>query len=191
MLNQARVHEVENGLRVNDGDTSGPIFTGGPASPVGLDFPVGTYYVQNVASGPFVWKKWNVGVNDWIKVQSMDFYQSLSALPETSTTSQTTFLNKLTLTTPSLPLGNYRLGWKYDWRTSGNRLIDVRIQRNAADIFLRKNYQTVNDELPYGSGFLPIDAISGIQTFTLDFKVGGNNTTVYMQNAYFEFWRIS
>ena len=191
-LNQARVHEVENGLRINDGDSQGPIFTGGPLSPVGLDFPIGTFYVQNNGTGAVIWRKYAAGVNDWVKAQPMDFYQAVSAAAETSTTSTTTFLNKLTLTTPSLPLGDYRLAWRYNWRTlAANRFLEERVQRNGANIATAIRLNANVAARPSDSSFVNLLAISGVQTFTLDFKVNGSGTTVYMSAAELELWRIA
>jgi hypothetical protein len=47
--------------------TNGPHFNGGPTSPVGQGLPVNTVYVQNTASGIFIWQKFGAGdtITDW------------------------------------------------------------------------------------------------------------------------------
>lgn len=64
-----KAHEVNQGLLVNDlqsGNTiEGPFYTGGPSSPVGLNLPTQTIYVQNTVTGIVIWEKFNTGVNDW------------------------------------------------------------------------------------------------------------------------------
>lgn len=76
MIDANKAHEVTDGLIVNDennGDLiEGPFYTGGPSSPVGLDLPAKTFYVQNTASGTTIWKKFNTGVNDWRQLSAQD-----------------------------------------------------------------------------------------------------------------------
>lgn len=191
-LNQNKVHEVLNGLKILDGTIEGPIYTGGTGSPVGLDYPVGTFYVQNNGTGPIVWKKFNTGINDWIKEVANDFYQKSVDLTETSTTSTTVYSTKLTLVTPNLPLGDYKLEFSYKWRNAAaNRAQDNRIQRNSSDAltWITFNPNAVEASLQYG--FINFDGISGVQTITLQFKVNGSGTTAFISNARMDFKRIS
>lgn len=120
-----------------------------------------------------------------------EFFQNSEAAAETSTTSTTTFLNKVTLTTPVLTLGTYIIKWNFKYRAqNASRFIDVRVQRAAVNI---KNYQKFYpnvSERPNDSGYIVVSGISGIQTFTLDFKVSGSGTTVYMSEAYLTIWRV-
>lgn len=64
-----KAHDVDHGLLINDpnsgNNVEGPFITGGPNSPVGLNLPEKTMYVQNTASGIIVWEKYSNGVNDW------------------------------------------------------------------------------------------------------------------------------
>jgi hypothetical protein len=114
------------------------------------------------------------------------------ALAETSTTSTTTFLNKVTLTTPALPLGDYLIFWQFIWRAlNANRNLDVRIQRNAGLVIGWTPFTANVADRQLLSGFRRIQAISGVQTFTLDFKVSGTGTTVFMQQANLLAWRIA
>lgn len=191
-INVSKVFEADNGFRPNDGGTQGPFYTGGPTSPVGLDLPVDTFYVQNQGTGGVVvWRKYDTGVNDWTKAQPKDFYQTASATVETSTTSTTTFQTKLTLTTPSLPSGDYRLDFMYKWRNAGaNRAQDTRIQRNSADALTWVNFNPNTSEKTLNSGFLIFSSISGVQTITLQFKVTGSGTTTYMSEARLAFTRV-
>lgn len=56
-----KAFEVEDGFLIEDG----PFITGGTASPIGVDCPVSTLYIQSGANGNVLWRKWNTGVNDW------------------------------------------------------------------------------------------------------------------------------
>lgn len=114
------------------------------------------------------------------------------AIPETSTNSTTTFLNKVTLVTPALPLGDYLCQYQFIWRAqNANRTLDVRVQRAAANI---ENWQPLTANVADRqllSGFNRQIGISGVQTFTLDFKVSGTGTTVFMFNTKLFVWRIA
>lgn len=190
-LNPNRVFEAEGGFRVLDGTTEGPIYTGGPLSPVGLDFPVGTFYVQNNGTGAVIWRKWNTGVNDWVRAAPNDFFQTALAAAESSTTSTTTWTTKVSLVTPTLPSGDYRLGWRYKWRAGANRQLDFRIQRNGANAFTSQPFTSSAVENRADSGFARFNGISGVQTFNLDFKITGSGTTLFMSEAFLEFWRVT
>lgn len=171
---------------------NGPFITGGTLSPVGLDCPVETLYYQTTSTGSVLWRKYGTGVNDWIRSRQSDFYQKASATAETSTTSTTVYLNKLTITTPSLPLGDYRVAWSFKWRTAAaNRAHDVRVQRNAANLIQYINFAPNVAEAPASSGFKFAEGISGVQTLTLDFKVSGSRTTAYMSEAMLEIERLT
>lgn len=118
------------------------------------------------------------------------YYQE--ALAETSTNSTTTFLNKVTLTTPSLPLGDYICQFQFIWRAANaSRSLDVRVQRAASNIQAWRPFTANLADRQLLSGFARNVAISGAQTFTLDFKVSGTATTVYMQQAKLFVWRVA
>ncbi len=189
-LDQNKVFEGLNGFKVLDGVTEGPIYTGGPNSPVGLDFPVGTFYVQNNGTGAVIWRKWNGGVNDWVKAPPNDFFQTAIAAAESSTTSTTVWATKLTLTTPMLPLGDYRLAWRYKWRAGANRQLDFRI-RNGTDLFTSQPFTPSAAERRADAGFLHLTGISGIQNYNMEFKITGSGTTLFFSEAFFEFWRTA
>lgn len=114
-----------------------------------------------------------------------------NAEPETSTTSTTTFLNKVTLTTPSLPLGDYICQFQFIWRAANaSRSLDVRIQLNGTNIQAWSPFTANLADRQLLSGFIRSTGISGIKTYTLDFKVLGTATTVYMKEARLFVWRV-
>lgn len=119
-------------------------------------------------------------------------HQSVSASAETSTTSTTVWSNKLTITTPDLPLGSYRINYAFNWRClAANREADFRIQRAAANIINWSPSYIRTAGRPREGGFVIVDNISGTQTITLDFKVLGSGTTVYTSAAYMTIYRVS
>lgn len=56
-----KAFEVETGILIEDG----PFYTGGASSPIGLDLPVNTLYVQNVGDRVVIWQKYDTLVTDW------------------------------------------------------------------------------------------------------------------------------
>ena len=66
MTDKNRAYEIENGIIINDANGDEAFFlTGGASSPVGLDLPVNTVYLQADAAGILYWRKFSTGVNDW------------------------------------------------------------------------------------------------------------------------------
>jgi hypothetical protein len=78
MTNLSRAYELENGLKLGE---EGPYVTGGSSTPVGLDLPELTIYIQNIADGNIIWRKFGTGVNDWRKLSHQDV-SALNALDE-------------------------------------------------------------------------------------------------------------
>ena len=67
MINKEELLDIQNGFRITDdnGNDTGPILTGGAVSPLGIDFPTDTLYVQNKTDGLAIWRKFGNGINDW------------------------------------------------------------------------------------------------------------------------------
>jgi hypothetical protein len=112
---------------------------------------------------------------------------------ETSNNSGTTWANKLTLTTPaSLPLGDYLLNFQFIWRSSNaNREADFRFQLNGSDIVAWSPSTARTQDRQLLSGFKRTPGISGVNTYTFDFKWTGSSTTIFVQQARMFIWRIA
>lgn len=72
--------EAEEGFLVEDG----PFYTGGTASPIGLDLPTNTLYLQDTASGVLIFRKFGAGVNDWRQLSAQDVPFDVSGLTASS-----------------------------------------------------------------------------------------------------------
>jgi len=70
-LDISKAYSVENGVIIDE-DNGGPFYSGGTASPIGLDLPTQTFYVQPTAGGPIIWRKFSTGVNDWRQLSAQD-----------------------------------------------------------------------------------------------------------------------
>jgi hypothetical protein len=120
-------------------------------------------------------------------------YQNVTGIAETSTNSTTVYSTKLTLTTPAtLPSGTYLLSWTHVWRALGaNRAMDFRIRRSTTDLITTVEFSSNVSTRELKSGFVNTGTISGANTFTMEFKVNGSGTTVYIRDASLQLWRIS
>lgn len=117
------------------------------------------------------------------------YYQAADA--ETSNNS-TTYANKVTLVTPTLPIGDYLVQYQFNWRAANaDRILEFRVQRGGTDIDTGAPFTGSTSDRQLISGFQRQQSISGIQTFTLDFRRGASATTVYMFNARLFVWRIA
>lgn len=190
-IDVAKAFEANSGFRPNDNGTAGPFYTGGPASPVGLDLPVDSFYVQNQGAGGVVfWRKYGTGVNDWTKTLANDFYQETVNEGNSTTTSTTTYANKLTLNTPTLPLGDYVVEWTFRWLSANaNRGVQVRVFDGTTEFVNCIDFTASVSQQTCMAGFAFLNGISGSKTFTLDFRVGIGSTTITMSHARFMFRR--
>lgn len=66
-----KAFSAENGVIIDE-QNGGPFYTGGAASPVGLDLPTGTFYLQSTVSGVLIWRKFGALVTDWRQLSAQD-----------------------------------------------------------------------------------------------------------------------
>jgi len=117
--------------------------------------------------------------------------QSAESLGESSTTS-TSWVNKLTMNTPILPVGTYRVGWSYEIRCSNSIGDDMlaRVQLDASVSLHSLNVEPKDTHSYYqfgGFGYSNLTATS--HSITLDFS-SENGDNVIIRNARLEIWRI-
>lgn len=121
-----------------------------------------------------------------------DYYQSAKDDSESTTTS-TSYVNKLRLTTPALPIGKYRIGWFWEYRrSSGSNDWEGRVRLDESDVLSELNIE-VKDTSNYfpASGFDEVEFTSEA-THTIDIDYAGEtiNQTSYMRRARLEIWRV-
>lgn len=110
---------------------------------------------------------------------------------ETSTTSTTTDSTKASLVTPALPLGNYLLEWTFKWRAAAaNRAMRVNVKDNGTELLNHIEFVPSTVPAPMITGRKKLVGISGIKTFTLNFRVQGTATTVFMADAILSVRRV-
>lgn len=114
------------------------------------------------------------------------------SVAETSTTSTTTYLNKISLVTPALPLGDYIIHWSMKWRAANaNRGIQLQIARNTAEIINHINFSGSVSDFPMIGGRKKQSGISGVQTVDMNFRVGIGATTIFVSEALLTIERVA
>jgi hypothetical protein len=118
-------------------------------------------------------------------------YQYAESESESSTTSGS-YQTKLTLTTPSLASGNYRMQFSYEMYTSDSdanyQLIqnDVtvlhQIEHTSVDEFEKHHWMSQ-------SGFKHFTSISGVNTFKIQYNDDGGGSAK-IRRARIELWRV-
>jgi len=118
-------------------------------------------------------------------------YQYAESESESSTTSGS-YQTKLTLTTPSLALGNYRMQFSYEMYTSDS---DANYQMIQNDVtVLHQIEHTSVDEFEKHtwlgqSGFKHFTALSGVNTFKIQYNDDGGGSAK-IRRARLELWRV-
>lgn len=130
------------------------------------------------------------GAVDIIPLFGSDF-QEASDDTESSTTS-TSYQQKLRLTTGSIATGKYRIGWYYEWQYDSivNGIL-ARIQINDSITIMEQRQDPQDpgsDQWHPASGF-KYTTLSGAENIDLDYAASGN--TVFIRRARIETWRVS
>jgi len=111
--------------------------------------------------------------------------------PTESSTSSTTFIEKLTLSR-TVPTGTYRVGWYFEWDVSSESAIFfARVQINNTDDIgtLASTAAAASTSWSMTSGFHYLIVTEGTLQIDLDYRCAVSNKTAYIRNARLEFWR--
>lgn len=118
-------------------------------------------------------------------------FQQASNDAESSTTSST-FQQKLRMTTPSLPSGTYRIGYSVEGRCNSTYVaLALRVQINDTT--------TIGEALVESQDVSNYDVYSGFYYYTgsgvlnidLDYRSSSGGTTSFTRRARLEIWRVS
>lgn len=108
-----------------------------------------------------------------------------------STTTSTTYQNKLSVTTPAIA-GTYRIGFSMEYNaTSNNKNVQVRLYDNTNAVETDQNDQQTNSGANWFSfsGFYYHIQTATATTFILQYRAGTSNCQV--RNARLEIWRVA
>lgn len=142
---------------------------------VGMSAPVGSL---GISADYGVFRKTGESNTAWRRLQDQSFPVLFSSLEESNTTSQSSYLNKLSVSVPSVISGPCLISASFKCRVSSNdRNIDIQILHNGAQIaqclYLLSN---ANSNRPLHSFFVPRTLNAG-DTVQFQFKVGDRGTT--------------
>lgn len=111
-----------------------------------------------------------------------------------STTTSSTFQNKLTLNT-SLPAGTYHLEWCYAWgysNTSTDFEGRVQVDGSTVDEHVQEPKDSGSDQIHRVSGFHRVTfGSAGSRSFTIDYRAGSGGNQARIQSARLAVWRVS
>lgn len=115
--------------------------------------------------------------------------ERLTSLATASTSAWNTYL---TLATPALQLGSYRLDYQWVGTISNNsRSIEFRVVRNGVTVYQSIKFASSSSEPLSASRFIKFANISGVQNISIDFRVGPNgNTTATITEAQLTLERV-
>lgn len=114
-----------------------------------------------------------------------------------SETSSTSWVQKLRLTTPSIPAGRYRVGWHYEWNyasAANDALVQVQVDDDAAKILMEMTQEPPDagsDQWNNKGGFGYVDLAAGAHTVDLDYRAGNGLYSITIRKARLELWRVS
>lgn len=119
------------------------------------------------------------------------YYQYAESLGSSSTSS-TTFQNKITLSTPVLPAGKYRIGWTYQFSVSAaDRRAEHRVQYDSTNVWTSNPEESRKDYyVPVAGSLVVTFSTSDSHSITLDYRCD-NAASTAIQNAALEIWRVN
>lgn len=120
------------------------------------------------------------------------YYAESRGVSQTSSQNSSNPPVKVSITTGSLPSGNYRLNWTYIWsHQSTGSDFRARVTRNGSEIWY-------HSQEPKDSGtdqrhpvcFFDRINMAGVQTFQIEYWTENDNNESYIRDAKIELWRI-
>lgn len=114
-----------------------------------------------------------------------------------TSTSSTSWQEKLELQVLSLPEGTYKLEWSYEWAHSHSSYVfSGRLQINNTTTIMQheEKPRTSGNFNSYSypiAGFKILDLTAGDYEFDLDFRTNKSNKSAYIRRARMALWRIN
>jgi hypothetical protein len=110
-----------------------------------------------------------------------------------SSTTSSSFQNKVRLTTGSVTEGTYRVGWNYIWRLSSNKsnfLSIVTVDSAIITNHVQEPKDSGSDQRHQLTGFKHMSLTAGIHTIDIDYSID-NSGTANIWEARLELWRVA
>jgi hypothetical protein len=110
-------------------------------------------------------------------------------------TTMTTFQLKLRLTTASIPAGNYRISWFYNWyHTGGNSNFDGQVIVDSVTVIFthfQEPQDTAITQRHVASGFRRVTLTAGVHNIDLNYRSTSGGGSSGILNVIMELFRIS
>jgi len=117
-------------------------------------------------------------------------FQEISSEAESSTTSST-YQQKLRMTTTNLPAGKYRIGWYFETRQSNDAdAVEVQVDLNEGTIIANVEHEPDDARDIWADNGFTHQNISGVNTIDIDWRQQ-RGSTAYIRRARLELWRVS
>ena len=111
-----------------------------------------------------------------------------------STTTAEEWQEKLSLETPSLPAGTYRIEVSFWWYLTGTTSrAEFQVERDDTEQIIHRHAKAswgVSDAREFGYALAYATLSAGVHTFDLDFKRDGGSATLGIGGAVMEIWRV-
>lgn len=124
-------------------------------------------------------------------------YQYAESLGESSTTA-TTWQEKMDINISSVPSGSYKIVWSFEWsfsRTTGTGAnFGIHVDWGAltlSETEMMPNQTYGNGAYYQSSAFGRTDLNAGNHKVAINFMAGGTNSIAYIRRAKLEVWRVS
>ena len=110
-----------------------------------------------------------------------------------SNTNSTSWVNKVTYTSPSVPAGYYRVGYQFEWRrNSASNDFKARIQIDNTNTIMEMNEESKDiNSWHHVGGFVIVNLTNASHTIDIDFSGENTGSTSYIRRARIEFWMIN
>jgi hypothetical protein len=154
----------------------------------------GTYYVKSDAP----WFKSDSGTASRITTTFGTWSQYATSSGESSYTGSATLQSKVAFTTPSLPAGDYRVGWSFENGCNGDdKELAFRVRVDSTivmETLVKEKGKTTDTPAVWhhkgGFGYVTLGA--GTHTVDLFYGLGSGSTgdTAYIRRARLEIWRV-
>jgi hypothetical protein len=112
-----------------------------------------------------------------------------------SDTSSTSWVQKLRLTTPSIPAGTYRVGWNYEWQyesAANDALVQVEVDDTTVMMEMRQEPADAGtDQWNNKCGFGYVTLTAAAHTIDLDYQSANGLYSTHIRRARLELWRVS
>ena len=119
---------------------------------------------------------------------------STAVSEDISSTTSTSYQQKLTHSTGTVPAGTYRIGWYYEWiRNTASNDFKAQIQINNSVIIMEQKQENKDGSSWNNVGGFYNHTISSPENITVDIDYAGETTgnTSYIRRARIEIWRVA